>query len=77
MHKSQYTDSLGTQIWCHICHSYSGWSGPFPHNLKLTDPLSALSEEELSKLNQDEDSLFGYLDTLWDSGILPQNIVQQ
>jgi hypothetical protein len=74
MYTSRLTGDLSTQIWCSNCHSYSGWTGPAPDDVIVHDPLAQLPAEEFDALNKDEDTLFGYLDRLWEQGTLPQRI---
>ena len=75
MFTSRSTGHLSTQIWCHRCHSYSGWSGPHPDDVVVLDPLQDLSDERFEAINKDEDTFFGYLDRLWEQGTLPQRII--
>lgn len=77
MYRSRDTDGLVTQIWCIHCHSYSGWTGPYPPNLSISDPLAKLPNDEFADLNQDEDTLFKHLDALWANGDLPQQVARQ
>ncbi|NEA23019.1 hypothetical protein [Actinomadura bangladeshensis] len=76
MYKLRDTGSLATQIWCPHCHSYSGWTGPYPPKLSISDPLENLPTDEFADLNQDEDTLFECLDALWADGVLPQQVTR-
>jgi hypothetical protein len=48
---------------------------PEPDDATVLDPLTELSDEEFDAINKDEDTLFGYLDRLWERGTLPQRII--
>ncbi|WP_433228165.1 hypothetical protein [Actinomadura formosensis] len=47
---------------CPHCRSYYGWTGPYPSEISISDPLADLSTEEFSTLARDEDTLFKRLD---------------
>lgn len=76
LYRSRHTNSLVTQIWCSRCRSYSGWAGPWPLGLFISDPLANLPFDEFAALNQDEDTLFKRLDVLWADGDLPQQVTR-
>ena len=77
MYRARRTGDLATQIWCQICHSYSGWTGPYPSDLHIEDPLAGLSVEEFQEaVGKGEDNFFGRLDALWEKGLLPQRVTK-
>jgi hypothetical protein len=62
-------------VWCANCHRYSGSTGlPFAERYEFADP--ATESRQLRQLrNTDLFGLLDHLDSLWDSGVLPQQVM--
>ncbi len=60
-----------TWTWCHICHRYTHFSIAKPSIAStIQDPLTQMPDEEFFRLQRN--NWYGYLDSLWDQGRLPQ-----
>jgi hypothetical protein len=67
--------TLVSYVWCRACLKFVGTRAAHPAGVIVSDPLATLSQTERRAL---EGSLVGFLihlNTLWDSGILPQSVV--
>jgi hypothetical protein len=61
--------TLVTYVWCAHCYRFHGETGRAAAGLTLQDPLSP---EDRQRREPDQRAWFDYLDSLWESGVLPQ-----
>jgi hypothetical protein len=67
--------TLVSYVWCRACFRFVGTRAAHPAGVIVSDPLAALPAAERRAL---EGSLIGFLahlNTLWDTGVLPQSVV--
>jgi hypothetical protein len=62
--------------WCANCRRFKGWTGPDLGDLEFDDPLAGLSPAQRQEAERDIDAFFRRLDTLWESGELPQHFTR-
>lgn len=70
-HVGPYRTVRMTYSWCASCRRFKGWTGP-DMGPDFDDPLLDLSDTARNDLLDDLASLFAHLDTLWETGRLPQ-----
>ncbi|AEV88216.1 hypothetical protein ACWT_7206 [Actinoplanes sp. SE50] len=64
--------TLVSYVWCTGCGRFVGTRARHPAGLVFSDPLAALPAGERRELERSLTGFLAHLDTLWDSGALPQ-----
>lgn len=60
--------------WCAACRRMAGSTGALPRGLLIADPWQTLDPAAWQEFDTSLPRLFGRLDRLWDSGVLPQSL---
>ena len=64
--------TLVSYVWCAGCAKFVGTRAKHPDGLIFSDPLAALPASERRELERSLTGFLAHLDTLWDTGVLPQ-----
>ncbi|WP_433826980.1 hypothetical protein ACQP2E_33470 [Actinoplanes sp. CA-015351] len=64
--------TLVSYVWCAGCAKFVGTRAKHPDGLIFSDPLAALPQSERRELERTLTGFLSHLDTLWDTGVLPQ-----
>ncbi|MEU4619186.1 hypothetical protein AB0G04_04295 [Actinoplanes sp. NPDC023801] len=59
-------------VWCGACDKFVGTRARHPEGLIFSDPLATLTAAERRELERSLTGFLAHLDTLWDTGALPQ-----
>jgi hypothetical protein len=65
--------TLVSYVWCSGCHKFVGTRARHPDGLVFSDPLAVLSREQRRAVEGSLVGFLAYLDSLWESGALPQS----
>ncbi|MEU4687793.1 hypothetical protein [Actinoplanes sp. NPDC023714] len=64
--------TLVSYVWCGACDKFVGTRAKHPEGLIFSDPLATLTPTERRNLETTLTGFLTHLDTLWDTGALPQ-----
>ncbi|GAA0480452.1 hypothetical protein Aca07nite_13940 [Actinoplanes capillaceus] len=64
--------TLVSYVWCGACDKFVGTRAKHPEGLIFSDPLATLPADERRALEGSLTGFLAHLDSLWDSGALPQ-----
>jgi hypothetical protein len=64
--------TLVSYVWCAACDKFVGTRAKHPEGLIFSDPLATLTTAERRDLERSLTGFLAHLDTLWDTGALPQ-----
>ncbi|MFC7534291.1 hypothetical protein [Actinoplanes sp. GCM10030250] len=64
--------TLVSYVWCGGCEKFVGTRAKHPEGLIFSDPLAVLPAGERRELERSLTGFLAHLDSLWDSGALPQ-----
>lgn len=64
--------TLVSYVWCTACGKFVGTRVRHPEGLIFSDPLAGLTAGERRELERSLTGFLSHLDTLWDTGTLPQ-----
>ncbi|BAL92305.1 hypothetical protein AMIS_70850 [Actinoplanes missouriensis 431] len=64
--------TLVSYVWCSGCGKFVGTRAKHPEGLIFSDPLALLPADERRELERTVTGFLAHLDSLWNTGVLPQ-----